>query len=32
MEIAVSNKPGKIQGIIAEIDIEAGKAISIKRI
>jgi len=32
MEIAASDKPGKMQGIIAEIDTETGKAVSIKRI
>ena len=32
METATSDKPGKMQGIIAEIDIEAGKAVSIRRI
>jgi len=32
METATSDKPGKIQGIIAEIDADSGKAISIKRI
>jgi 2',3'-cyclic-nucleotide 2'-phosphodiesterase len=32
METAESDKPGKIQGIIAEIDADTGKAISIKRI
>jgi len=32
METADSDKPGKIQGIIAEIDADTGKAISIKRI
>jgi len=32
METAVSDKPGKIQGIIAEIDADTGKAVSIKRI
>ncbi|WP_461256535.1 TIGR00282 family metallophosphoesterase [Treponema sp. R80B11-R83G3] len=32
MEVAVSDKPGKMQGIIAEIDIESGKVVSIKRI
>ena len=32
METASSNKPGKIQGIIAEIEAETGKTISIKRI
>jgi len=32
MEIAPSDKPGKMQGIIAEIDAETGKAVSIKRI
>ncbi|GBU29001.1 metallophosphoesterase [Treponema sp. R8-4-B8] len=32
MEIAATDKPGKMQGIIAEIDIESGKAVSIKRI
>jgi len=32
METAASDKPGKIQGIIAEIDADTGKAISIKRI
>jgi metallophosphoesterase (TIGR00282 family) len=32
METAASDKPGKIQGIIAEIDADTGKAVSIKRI
>jgi len=32
METAVSQKPGQIQGVIAEIDAETGKAVSIKRI
>jgi len=32
MEIAASDKPGKMQGIIAEIDTETGRAVSIKRI
>jgi len=32
MEIAPSDKPGKMQGIIAEIDTETGRAVSIKRI
>jgi len=32
METAESDKPGKIQGIIAEIDADTGKAVSIKRI
>jgi len=32
MEIAAANKPGKMQGIIAEIDIGTGTAVSIKRI
>jgi len=32
MEIAPSDKSGKMQGIIAEIDTESGKALSIKRI
>jgi len=32
METAPSNSHGKIQGIIAEIDAETGKALSIKRI
>lgn len=32
METAVSAKPGKIQGVIAEIDADTGKAVSIKRI
>jgi len=32
METAVSDKPGKIQGIIAEIDTVTGKAVLIKRI
>ena len=32
METAESDKPGKMQGVIAEIDAETGKAISIRRI
>ncbi|MCL2441131.1 MAG: YmdB family metallophosphoesterase [Treponema sp.] len=32
METAASEKPGKIQGIIAEINAETGTAVSIKRI
>jgi len=32
METAESDKPGKMQGIIAEIDVETGKAVSVKRI
>jgi len=32
MEIAASDKPGKMQGIIAEIDTGTGRTISIKRI
>jgi len=32
MEPAVSDKPGKIQGVIAEIDAKTGSAVSIKRI
>jgi calcineurin-like phosphoesterase len=32
METATSDKPGKMQGVIAEIDADTGSAISIKRI
>jgi metallophosphoesterase (TIGR00282 family) len=32
MKVAVSDKPGKIHGVIAEIDADTGKAVSIKRI
>jgi metallophosphoesterase (TIGR00282 family) len=32
METAVSDKPGKMQGIIAEIDADSGRSVSIKRI
>jgi metallophosphoesterase (TIGR00282 family) len=32
MEIASSDKPGKMQGIIAEIDADTGRAVSINRI
>jgi len=32
METVTSDKPAKIQGIIAEIDADTGKAVSIKRI
>jgi len=32
METAESNKPGQMQGIIAEIDAETGNAVSIRRI
>jgi len=32
METAQSNKPGQMQGIIAEIDAETGNAVSIRRI
>ena len=32
MRPAASDKPGQVQGIVAEIDTETGKAVSIKRI
>jgi metallophosphoesterase (TIGR00282 family) len=32
METAASDKPGKMQGIIVEVDVETGNAVSIKRI
>ena len=32
MEIAKSKSPGKMQGVIAEIDADTGKAVSIRRI
>jgi metallophosphoesterase (TIGR00282 family) len=32
MKVAVSDKPGKIHGVIAEIDADTGKAVAIKRI
>ena len=32
MEIAVPKKPGQVQGVIAEIDADTGKAVSIRRI
>jgi calcineurin-like phosphoesterase len=32
MKTAVSDEPGEIKGVIAEIDTDTGKALSIKRI